>query len=85
MDPQNGHHRSEPRYFTEADFEQYHLDQIEYLVPVQTIIDLEDNLDMSFSVFSISDDEGRGLYPLYNSKLVRTRHIVFLYYNDHYA
>ena len=80
-----GHHKSEARYYKEADFEQYHLDQIEYPVPVQTIPDLEDTLDMSFTVWSISDDEGRGLYSLYHSEVVRARHIVLLYYNDHYA
>ena len=85
MDSLQGHHRSEARYYTEADFEQYHLDQIEYPGPVQTVPDLEETLDISFTEFSFSDDEGRGLYTMYNTKHERARHVDLLYYNGHYA
>ena len=32
LDPFHGHHKSEARYYTEADFEKYHLYQIQYPV-----------------------------------------------------
>ena len=35
-DTLSGHHKSEARYYNEADFEKYHLDQIQYPVSVQS-------------------------------------------------
>ena len=68
-DPQPGRHdKSESLYYSEADFPTYGLDQIQYPVPVQTIPDLEETLNMSFSIISFFYDEGRGLYPMYHTK-----------------
>ena len=79
------HHRSEAKSYTEEDFIEYGLDLIHYPVPVQSIPEIEERLDISFRVASFYDDEGRSLYPLYNTKRVRARHINLLYYNGHYA
>ena len=84
-DTLSGHHKSEARYYNEADFEKYHLDQIQYPVPVQTVPELEDTLDISFTVISFCDDEGRGLFTMYNTKHERARNIDLFYYNGHYA
>ena len=85
FDPLRGHHKSKARSYTEADFEKYHLDQHHYPVPVLTVPDLEETLDISFTVISFSDDEGRGLYTMYNTKHERAQHVDLLYFNEHYA
>ena len=79
------HHRSEAKSYTEADFREFGLDQIQYPVPVQSIPEIEKRLDISFRVASFYDDKGRSLYLMYNTKRVRARHINLLYYNGHYA
>ena len=79
------HHRSEVKSYTEADFIEFGLDQIQYPVPVQAIPEIEERLDISFRVASVFDHEGRGLYPMYNTYRVRARHINLLYFNGHYA
>ena len=85
-DPQPGRHdKSESRYYSKADFVTYGLDQIQYFVPVQTIPELEERLDISYSIVSFFDDEGRGLYPMYHTKYERDRHVDTLYFNGHYA
>ena len=58
--PEN--HRSEVKSYTEADFIEFWLDQIQYPVPVKAISELEERLNISFRVASFFDHEGRGLY-----------------------
>ena len=70
---------------TKLDFEKYHLDQIEYPVPAQKVPDLEEILDISFTIISFYDDEGRGLYTMYHTKNERVRHVDLLYYEGHYS
>ena len=85
-DPQPGRHdKSEFGYYSEADFAAYGLDQIQYPVPVQTIPELEETLDISFSIIRFFDDEGSGLYPMFHTKHERARHVDLLDFNEHYA
>ena len=66
----SGDHRNEAKYYTIAVSREYRLDQIQYPVRVQAIPEREERLDISFRVASLSDHEGQGLYPMYNTKLV---------------
>ena len=80
-----GHRKSEAGYYTEADFQVYGLDQIQYPVPVEMIPQLEEQLQMSFNLFSFFDNEGHGRYVMFVSKRNMPREIDLLYYDNHYA
>ena len=73
------------RYYTEADFQAHGLDQIQYPVPVEMIPQLEEQLQMSFNLFSFYDNEGRGRYVMFVSKRNMPREIDLLYYDNHYV
>ena len=80
-----GHNKSKTSYYSEIDFHEHGLDQIEYPVPVEMIPELEEKLQISFNVFSFFDNEGQARYVMRVSKRSMPRHIDLLYYNEHYA
>lgn len=85
MDPLPGHRKSEASYYTEEDFKHYGLDKLDYPVAVETVQDLELQLQTSFNLFSFWDSEGRGRYTMQSSRRQLPREIDLLYWNDHYA
>ena len=85
LDPLNGNHKSEARYYTETDFQVHGLDQIQYPVPVEMVPQLEEQLQTSFNLFSFYDGEGRGRYVMYVSRRTMPREIDLLYFDNHYV
>ena len=61
------------------------LNQITYPVEPQRIPEIEQQLEISYNIFSFFDDEGKARYPLYISKTKFPRKIDLLYWNNHYA
>lgn len=67
-------------------FEQYkELESLQYPVQIAALEDVERRLGIPFNVFSFFDDEGRGRYPVYLSKLSDENAKDLLYWNQHYA
>ena len=56
--------------YKEADFCELGLDRIKYPVEPAEVSAMEVQLGISINVFCYSDDEGRKIYPYYNTHLV---------------
>ena len=80
-----GHHKSEANYYTKSDFKTHGLSKFNYFVAVETVPDLENQLQTSFNLFSFYDSEGRGRYVMRVSQRQLPREIDLLYWNNHYA
>ncbi len=66
-------------------FEQYGLNLITYPVELVQVRDLEDQLQLSISIYGFLDDEGRMRYPIYVSKKNFPNKVRLLFWDDHYA
>ena len=80
-----GHHKSEASYYTETDFKTNGLSKINYPVAVETVPDLENQLQTSFNLLSFYDSEGRGRYVMRVSQRQLPREIDLLYWDNQYV
>jgi hypothetical protein len=62
-------------------FREYGLDKVVYPVRIESLEDIERQLGIAFNVFSFFDDEGKGRYPLYLSRLDIDNAIDLLYWD----
>jgi len=61
------------------------LRDLHFPVEIEQLRQVEEKIGVAFNVFSFFDDEGRGRYPVYLSKLSETVAIDLLFWNGHYA
>jgi len=78
-------HPHRPWQYTDELFEEQGLDLITYPVNSSKLPEIEQKLNLSINLHSYFDDEGKGLYPLYTSRIESPIEIDLLYFNNHYA
>ena len=61
------------------------LSRIEYPVEIVQLESVERETEIAVNVFSFFDDEGRGRYPMYLSKISQDNAVDLLFWNGHFA
>jgi hypothetical protein len=61
------------------------LQTLQYPVELDHLESVERAINISFNVYSFFDDEGRGRYPVYLSKISQEHAVDLLFWNGHYA
>ena len=78
LDLDHHEHADRPSKY-DGRFHEYGLDRLTYPVQLDSLEEVERQLGIAFNVFSFFDDEGKGRYPLYLSRLDIDNAIDLLY------
>ena len=77
-------HAARPEKY-DAKFEELGLDKLNYPVRLEDLEAVERQIDIAFNVYSFYDDEGKGRYCAYSSRIEVDNAIDLLFWEEHFA
>jgi len=80
-----GKNSDRPKEFDKFFDRHLELRDLHFPVKLDQLREVEEKIGIAFNVFSFFDDEGRGRYPVYLSKLSELTAIDLLFWSGHYA